>query len=113
VLCRTVPDHRSEQKLANIGTHKYYLCPQSQRQPQLTALQHSTTARREAPVELAARLLWLEQLHLEQVLVCYKRQFQTKARNHEIVYREALSVYATAGGMAATESAAVPTVDYE
>jgi hypothetical protein len=34
-------------------------------------------------------------------------------RRNEIVYREALSMYATAGGTAATAGAAVPTVDCE
>jgi hypothetical protein len=34
-------------------------------------------------------------------------------RGNEIVYREALSVYAMSGGTAATASDAVPTVDCE
>jgi hypothetical protein len=34
-------------------------------------------------------------------------------RSNEIVYSEALSVYATAGGTAATAGAAVPSVDCE
>jgi hypothetical protein len=36
-----------------------------------------------------------------------------RTRRNEIVYKGSLSVYATAGGMAATAGAAVPTVDCE